>query len=351
MVKKSLIKPPPPPRLFMAAPALDDMVREFSRFLHQGLECGGHLLGKFIEGGAVILYSTPTGPNAQQSRTGLTTDVGFQRACFLAAGKACPEMDIQNLGNPHLHPFPMPVLSGTDHAAIRDILFDPEAKDLPFLCVLLMHVTGRGALGLKSFVAMRGRQGRGVAVQEVPLEVLPLEHPLVRHVLKGKPYVPMAHILASMHPQIEAMGKSWVPDGFSRMLRATRERIRQEEEELAEAGWTTLQRESDGELQVLHGSLREYQCSFLFPPEYPLNGPTFIYRESDRADFREFRYRFPWNSLSSPKDIVDLFLEEHPHAAEPARATAGIPDASPGIVRNGRGIPSPEADRWSHGFV
>ena len=107
------------------------------------------------------------------------------------------------------------------------------------------------------------------------------------------------------------------------LLETLDERIELDEEELALIGWKTEGKGVNHGLRVLHGTFGGFQCTLIFPPEYPLNGPVLMYRASEQEKFREYAYCLPWNSLTSPGDVLEQFQKELSHDQQPVHDPDG----------------------------
>jgi hypothetical protein len=291
--------------------ALETIQDECWNWRNQGKECGGSLLGTYIDGCLVILFALRTGGNAEQSYAGLRTDNDYQNRLFQRIFEHYPSLKgkLRYLADYHLHPMYCPRLSATDHRQCYEILTDSDygLEELPI--ILVTYNQGQEVL-CPFLVSLSANEQ--VLIEEAHLEIIQSDDPMVREILQDV-YVGVDDIAHTMKLE-ENTRESAIPDLVGQSVFQTQFGEELLESEKAEIHQLTG---SEPELTTLEGGVICMTFNFgniefrvVFPPEYPLNGPNVLLRTDETGDFELIKPSFHWNSLCAVYDIVREVIQD-----------------------------------------
>ena len=298
--------------------ALDVIKAECSKWKSLEVECSGSLVGRYVKNICFILYAIRTGYFAHQSFGGVTTDSDYQNKVFDILSAKYPEANLIYLGDYHLHPMYLPILSGTDERTCCEILSEPRHQNIPKLAVILTtYLDSRQVI--YPYLASRNKAGnehRQIPIAKATLDIVESNDLSVKKLLKQE-YVDIDSITKELNKENEFPPAKTEESTFLNTFYETpfyqipvvKKRFMEEIDKLRDQFRVDITPTyvEDGiiNLEFRSGGTNVH---IFFPREYPLNPPTILFG-SDENELSEFSSTKNWNSMSSCVDLLEELFE------------------------------------------
>jgi proteasome lid subunit RPN8/RPN11 len=282
--------------------ALETLFGEVRRAREEGGELAGSILAHERDGRALVAYVLPSGPRADRSWGHVRTDAALQNEMMERIARLRPEL--RYAGDWHIHPMPMPDLSGTDRRTAQAILLD-DGAERSHLLLLLGTVTSALAPVVLGFVAHLSAPST-LHVGKVPITPVPGDSPGVIARL-GHPLPPLAELLradgdtAAQHPEDD--DERFEDRVTARIIEDDLAAVRRDLAAEAE-----LWRDEELFGAVIRRGGRE--ALVVFPPEYPLGAPQVFAGTAREGPLTPIALRFGWSSLHRLSEPVADALRE-----------------------------------------
>jgi proteasome lid subunit RPN8/RPN11 len=294
--------------IYITEPVKELISMESLSFAFQGVESGGSLIGAKADGRLFITYAVKSGPKARQSAGGLVTDAEYQNDMMERILNAHSSEALQYCGDYHCHPGYGSQLSSIDLNTCYKILADPSYERLGGEFIALLTTVDKfNRVGFHPYVARKvGRELDAVRIDKVRLHTIPADDEMLVALI-GESAKPIEE---RNIPEAKPIHKT----GYKEEIQAPEWLIREEQEIQQRYGLKGVIRYYDAEgtpcLEYHVASPFTSTIIMVFPPEYPQNPPSIMYKFDGRlTDFIPKRL-VGWNSFWRLANIFDELVSE-----------------------------------------